>query len=61
MVHIILQERTFDCVCKRIHAEKYASVLVDIREGIHGLNENSYITYLTILLKLSKVGITYET
>ena len=34
MVHLILQERTFDCVCKRIHAKKYASVLVDIRKAI---------------------------
>ena len=32
MVHLILRERTFDCACKRIHAKKYASVLVDIRE-----------------------------
>ena len=32
MVHLFLRERTFDCACKRIHAKKYASVLVDIRE-----------------------------
>ena len=32
MVHLILRERTFDCACKRIHAKKYTSLLVDIRE-----------------------------
>ena len=32
MVQLILRERTLDCTCKRLHAKKYASVLVDIQE-----------------------------
>ena len=51
-----------ECVCKRNHTQKFAKVLQDIRSAnyvilgrefnlyLHGLNENSYITYLTILL-----------
>ena len=30
MVRLILRERTLDCSCKRLHAQKYASVLSDI-------------------------------
>ena len=32
MILIVLRERTFDCPCKKRHAEKFASVLEDIRE-----------------------------
>ena len=32
MVKLILRERTLDCACKRRHAQKFASVLVDIRQ-----------------------------
>ena len=31
MVRLILRERTMDCVCKRRHARKFASVLNDIK------------------------------
>ena len=31
MVRLILRERTLDCACKRRHAQKYASVLNDIK------------------------------
>ena len=31
MMQMILRERTFDCICKTRHAEKFASVLDDIR------------------------------
>ena len=31
MVRLILRERTLDCACKRRHAQKYASVLSDIK------------------------------
>ena len=32
MVRLILRERTLDCSCKRRHAQKYASVLSDIKQ-----------------------------
>ena len=32
MVRLILRERTLDCACKRRHAQKYASVLNDIKQ-----------------------------
>ena len=32
MVKLILRKRTLDCACKRRHAQKFASVLVDIRQ-----------------------------
>ena len=32
MVRLIMRERTLDCACKRRHAQKYASVLSDIKE-----------------------------
>ena len=32
MIVIVHRERTFDCQCKKRHAEKFASVLEDIRD-----------------------------
>ena len=32
MIDILIRERTFDCACKKRHAQKFASVLQDIRQ-----------------------------
>ena len=57
MVRLILQERTLDCSCKRRHAQKYASVLIDIKHAVLGCE---YLLYLLRLNDMYSIELSFQ-